>query len=162
MNQNQLYESWRDSVERFSQKRLTKPLDRFPALSGIVSRFQEMSLDTYFAGLWKNDLAFSFTWHSFVDNPRQPIYIAPYFSCASVDGQVTYSKLRTDPVHTGLSLLPSHCDVQGQNPTGALNSGFICISGLAYRATIAWETGLLSFTVYRLTFTAEQEVKSLF
>ncbi|KAF5012675.1 hypothetical protein FDECE_1306 [Fusarium decemcellulare] len=92
------YNHWREViVPGFTKGLLTNPMDKLPALSGVASRFQEMTGDQYVAGLWKNDILNQLVWE--VDlfgvkrAPRQ--YRAPSFSWASVDGPVRFSKVQS-------------------------------------------------------------------
>lgn len=75
-------ENWSEVLENFSGRQITKEEDRFPALSGVVKRFEEMLEDTYIAGLWRSDLPLELLWY--VESPesgrRTLTYVAPSWS----------------------------------------------------------------------------------
>ena len=52
---------WLDLIEH-TEMLLTYEADRLPALSGLASRFLELTGDEYLAGHWKVDLARSLAW----------------------------------------------------------------------------------------------------
>ncbi|KAI8633547.1 heterokaryon incompatibility protein-domain-containing protein [Xylariaceae sp. FL1651] len=56
------YEMWNNTIVEYSKRRLTKHGDRLPALSGLAALFHEITGDTYYAGLWKNDLVRGLLW----------------------------------------------------------------------------------------------------
>jgi hypothetical protein len=48
---------WRNAVVRqYSRLQLTRPTDRFPALSGLASSVGKKTKDEYVAGLWLSDI----------------------------------------------------------------------------------------------------------
>ncbi|RDW63573.1 hypothetical protein BP6252_11118 [Coleophoma cylindrospora] len=70
------YEMWHKTVQEYSKRRLTKHGDRLPALSGLAELVQEITGDSYCAGLWKNDLIRGLLWHYGAHRPyaRERIY----------------------------------------------------------------------------------------
>ena len=48
---------WLKIVSGYSRLHLTKESDRSPALSGLASSFSSMTLGSYLAGIWGNDIA---------------------------------------------------------------------------------------------------------
>jgi hypothetical protein len=55
-----VYTYWYKIVRDYSGRQLTKPIDKFPALSGLALVFGGILKDTYLAGLWKNELCMGF------------------------------------------------------------------------------------------------------
>lgn len=90
-------DAWRRLVREYSERHLTHPSDRLPALSGIAARFQTALHTRYLAGLWENDLPRCLGW--FRNLPRKKKANAlrspfdnglPSWSWGSVDGQTIY------------------------------------------------------------------------
>lgn len=89
------YATWRSLVEMYSGRKLTVPEDRFPALAGIVSKFEKAWSDEYCAGIWKHQFIPSMTWRrtkrfSREYHPQLKAYRAPTWSWASIDGPVEF------------------------------------------------------------------------
>ena len=63
-----LHDSWLDLVESYTQRNLTRKEDRFPALSGLASKYYVAQNDDYLAGLWRKHLGEGLGWC--VINPR--------------------------------------------------------------------------------------------
>ncbi|PBK83994.1 HET-domain-containing protein [Armillaria gallica] len=82
---------WKDLLEVYTSRRLTKPRDRLIAFSGIIEHFQGVWPDSkYIAGLWSHQLPESLLWRSDSgDKPRPQHYRAPSWSWASTDGEIT-------------------------------------------------------------------------
>ncbi|KAL9084537.1 MAG: hypothetical protein Q9165_008040 [Trypethelium subeluteriae] len=92
------YDLWRDIVNRYSSRQLSKDDDVLPALSGLADEFNQVTGDHYFAGIWKDDLIRSLTWSRGALRKKrrngsvehvQPLttYLAPSWSWASVTGK---------------------------------------------------------------------------
>ncbi|PBK63368.1 HET-domain-containing protein [Armillaria solidipes] len=83
---------WKDLLEVYTSRRLTKPRDRLIAFSGVVEHFQlgVWPDSKYIAGLWSHQLPESLLWRSDSgDKPRPHSYRAPSWSWASMDGEIT-------------------------------------------------------------------------
>lgn len=98
--------AWRQAVEDYSSRHLTKVTDKLPALAGLAAAIRDYkpAFCRYLAGLWEDDFVSSLAWAStpvgingFVTNERYSEYIAPTWSWASVAGPVSYSTLRRKP-----------------------------------------------------------------
>ena len=91
---------WYEMVEQYTQRELSYGTDTLPALSGIATRYQEMTTDVYLAGIWKSDLTRGLLWRppnwwhlestydkslKFQEASRPAIYRAPSWSWASID-----------------------------------------------------------------------------
>ena len=53
---------WREIVNSYSVRKLTRINDKLPALSGIAGLLKDSSGDTYCAGLWRKSLPFDLLW----------------------------------------------------------------------------------------------------
>lgn len=134
---------WGDTVQDFSEKRLTYPRDRLSALSGLVRTYQKMDKHCqYVAGHWvdeKNPEKFiaSLLWD--IKDPKESAsqltgrlelrdgYIAPSWSWAPSNQPITWKPPLWEPgapsiisaaCIDGIDIMPAHLD-----PTVALRYG---------------------------------------
>jgi hypothetical protein len=125
-------ERWRGVISSYtSHRELTNPRDKFPALSGIASLFQEKTEDQYLAGLWKRDLGHGLLWRlgdrSGPGNIKWEVFRdrAPSWSWARWDGSVTFPFDAEKPVkddHTAV-LLNYELQYKGKNLYGEVSGG---------------------------------------
>lgn len=101
-----LHDRWYRIVEDYSNRVLSHPEDRLPALSGFAAEWKRMKpRDEYFAGLWKSDIVKGLTWFprsahqvkiprpgesSATWPPSSPFKGTPSWSWAAFDGPVAY------------------------------------------------------------------------
>jgi serine/threonine protein kinase len=124
---------WRDIVREYSQRQLTTPSDKLPALAGLAATISALGAGEYLAGLWNDDLKHSLLWSRDLSTPPtvRPAYRAPSWSWAAIDSQVVWSKSVTD--------LPDDCKTMilscsttlcsNSSPFGAVLGGYLEISG---------------------------------
>lgn len=95
--QHHAWPQWRTHlVPSYSQLKLTKDMDRLPALSAVARGLESVcGKGEYVAGMWLSDLAISMTWRAgaFGTNGLQPgrlpsEYRAPSWGWASIEGPV--------------------------------------------------------------------------
>ena len=94
-----LRDYWFQTVEDFTNRKLTKERDRLPALDGLAQRGKDLGRGDYLAGLWRADMPSALLWrtgteHNFIDCSRPTDYRAPSWSWASIQGPVTYDSQR--------------------------------------------------------------------
>jgi Heterokaryon incompatibility protein (HET) len=120
---------WYEIVEMYSRCFLTKSHDKLIALSGVVRRFQQMSDDRYFAGLWEQNLACQLLWivPDFENASRCPSYRAPSWSWACLDGLVDAHQMRERTAHA--ELLVKILEVECKPARGLLESAVIRFEG---------------------------------
>ncbi|MCJ1448327.1 MAG: hypothetical protein MMC23_008842 [Stictis urceolatum] len=87
------HKAWQTIVESYSARRLTKPGDRFPALSGLATRYLEANKnnsDEYIAGLWRQTFQEDLGWSVFRPAARDAFpalqNMTPSWSWASLPG----------------------------------------------------------------------------
>jgi hypothetical protein len=104
-------ETWMNIIEHFTARDLSKKKDKLPAISALARKASDRQSSDYLAGIWKKDLVYELGWmsfsctlpsressiaqsddgihysHSYIS---KPLYRAPSWSWASVDGPVTY------------------------------------------------------------------------
>jgi hypothetical protein len=82
MNAKSAQLHWSKVVEEYSQRTLTNPEDRLPALSGIAAEFSGYFHGDYLAGIWESKVFEGLLWHQ----KTRFVYTEPTFS-----GEVAYS-----------------------------------------------------------------------
>jgi hypothetical protein len=84
-------------VQDYSHRTLTKPQDKFPALSGLASLFAKFFKSSYIAGLWEKRFVLTMCWEveeteeRTSDTPTTS-WIAPSWSWASCQGIIHWDK----------------------------------------------------------------------
>lgn len=119
---------WERIVRYYSDKSITKEEDRLPALSGIARRFQLVRNSEYLAGLWEDNLSKDLCWMVSSRGRRPGKYLAPSWSWCSVFGSATCSN-DSKLARVDVNILEVSCTPSTSDPTGAVSSGFIRISG---------------------------------
>jgi hypothetical protein len=88
------YLTWYQMIRVYSNKMLTVPSDKLPALAGIAQAFEPRN-DIYIAGTWMNDWLGGLLWQPIASKSlKQPQNLdyprAPSWSWASLDGGVSF------------------------------------------------------------------------
>lgn len=140
--ENMLWTGWEDIVCEYTRRGLTKPSDKLPALSGIATRYQKATGDTYYAGIWKASLLKGLKWHLYEpENDRPSIYRAPTWSWASVFGEILWTEYKSPAVHSlARSTAILDCSVTPKNPLapfGQVSEGTLTIKGVS--KTLKWD-----------------------
>jgi hypothetical protein len=94
---HRLHLEWPFVVANFTRRHLTYASDRLAAMSGLAGWIEQRTTDTYFGGLWYEDLAFQLLWYSETQGVEaaapatrfQEPY-APSWSWTSVTGPISY------------------------------------------------------------------------
>ncbi len=144
---------WERIVRYYSIKSIIKEEDRLPALSGIAKRFQSVRDSRYLAGLWEDNLIKDLCWMVRVRGRRSRKYLAPSWSWCSVFACATCSndsKLARDDI----TVQEVSCTPSTSDPTGAVSSGFIRLSGFLLRgkAVISSNDTLPVFRIQDMEF----------
>ncbi|KAK2024006.1 heterokaryon incompatibility protein [Colletotrichum zoysiae] len=128
--------AWRDLVKQFSRCALTKSTDKLPAFAGVAKLFQDITGDTYYAGLWRSSFLDQLDWQAHEPAKRASSeYRAPSWSWAAVDGAIRPFSLVPDS-----SLLPElddvHVSVIGLDCFGRISDAFLKLQGYLVPATV--------------------------
>ncbi|RGP68537.1 het domain-containing [Fusarium sporotrichioides] len=98
--QGQLYRQWYEIVTQYSQKNLTRSEDRLPAIWALAQKFQEMTGDEYFSGLWKNDILTGLLFKRFQPRPEcrtKQTRCGPSWSWASTECRIEFEYATPPP-----------------------------------------------------------------
>ncbi|KAJ9669041.1 hypothetical protein H2201_000867 [Coniosporium apollinis] len=132
---------WSAIVENYTGRKLTKAMDKLPALSGLASHPGQLTKRTYVAGLWKGDF---FSNHQLlwrvppydegVVSSRAKIWRAPSWPWASIDGRVLFSSTWAQPVEPKhdkgcLDDIQLNAEVLGRDPYGQVKSSRLVATG---------------------------------
>ncbi|CAL1702870.1 unnamed protein product [Somion occarium] len=88
--QSDLRWAWKEVVEDYTQRAVTKPADKLLALAGITEQSYRIWGGKYLAGLWEATLLEDLLWFKDYETifPRPAKYRAPSWSWASVEGRI--------------------------------------------------------------------------
>ncbi|VUC26847.1 unnamed protein product [Clonostachys rosea] len=131
------FEYWRELVETYSGLALTKPTDRFPALSAMASVLNSETNEQYIAGIWSQSLSQGLSWYipQWMGDqvtaafPPTTQFIAPSWSWASVASQVSFSFSEMTDTTSSLDLLTANITPKGVDPFGQITDGYLEVCG---------------------------------
>lgn len=122
--------AWYWLLRSYGGRKMTKPTDKLPAMSGLARLVQSKTNAEYVAGLWSNSMVKELAW--LADGRRAPVsrdeYIGPSWSWASYDGLVS----RNAAYHPSAisEVLDWHVDLKhAENPFGEVTSAWLRIRG---------------------------------
>lgn len=128
-----------DVVAKYSNRALTKPKDRLPAISAVAKVFQNHLYDVYLTGLWKGNIAKDLLWSLDPDShPAQSVtsgYRAPSWSWASIDTPVNFWSATGD-FQPCVHIVDARCTPLGADPTGEVAAGYLTVIGQIMEATV--------------------------
>lgn len=124
-----MHGTWYSLLHSFGGRKLTKPTDKLPAMSGLARLVQKRTNAEYVAGLWSNSMIDGIAWTS--DGRGAPVsrseYIGPSWSWASYDGIVSGSAYIPPAIS---EVLDWHVDLKhSENPFGEVTSAWVRIRG---------------------------------
>lgn len=118
----------------YGERKLSKPSDKLPAISGLASIFAKRLDDQYVAGLWRSDLVVGLSWEG-LHCKRVEKYRAPSWSWVSVDGIIgCTAEFPYTPLAT---IIDVKVDLKGANPYGEILDGRIRICASMRRLYLA-------------------------
>ena len=123
---------WRRLVSAYSTTKLTNPMDKLIAISGVAKNLSQINGDDeYVAGLWRRTLVMDLAWYidlwdeNKISRPQE--YRCPSFSWASIDG----GKVERDFLlkRELLRIRDVRISYAGSDRTGLVTSGYIFVEG---------------------------------
>lgn len=140
LEKKNLWAQWRSIKEWYTRCDLTKSEDKLIALPGIVQEIKDKTKDQYLAGLWRKWLEEELCWRASAPRPR-PIYRAPSWSWAAVDGPVTTKLIKRPILETVHAVVGSVSVIHPSgNTLGAVIHGTLSlVCDLILSGTIAAE-----------------------
>jgi hypothetical protein len=132
---------WYALVRDYSDRAITYPLDKLPALSGLAKKFQELTGDVYLAGIWKEDLVRGLCWQTqslSYDSSRETDeeeYRSPSWSWASSNYPLhwPYEILNADltKINEIIRIQDALVHPSGRDITGKVSNGYLKVIGFA-------------------------------
>ncbi|TEA18482.1 hypothetical protein C8034_v009521 [Colletotrichum sidae] len=124
---------WSDIVYHYTRAKLTNPLDRLPALSGIARRQHEANGKQYLAGMWRERLVTQIPRTRYGIRRKRPSWRAPSWSWASIDGAIFYwhywdRDSIVQELKTYIDVLDAWTTPSGPDPFGRVNDGLLSIA----------------------------------
>jgi hypothetical protein len=142
----ELLKEWTQILEAYSHMDRTQDGDILVALAGIARVIGEAGLHGYFAGMWKENLAFALDWkpkiekNKVVRHRRPSLYTAPSFSWASVIGPVQWNHNQTWTINVAKQYCPEFLEMSstpiGTDPFGGLSAAFLKVKAPLASASI--------------------------
>jgi hypothetical protein len=127
-------------VEEYTERQLTVPSDRLPALSALALKFQgavPFPPGSYLAGLWRPELMHGLAWQcapeGFGIGSLPPTYRAPSWASSSIEAPIYYGNTRLNKLQVETFIESASTNVGG-NVFGEVSSGWLLISGRAASA----------------------------
>ena len=129
-----LYAGWEKTIMELTGRALTYPEDALHAVAGIAAKYQKEIQDDYVAGLWRGVLVRELLWHRTLEHKREKVpprpsrYIAPSWSWASCQGQISFPVTEQDAVMS--TVVIKDCSVRLMNDAikfGDIIDGYVIV-----------------------------------
>jgi hypothetical protein len=157
-DERSMRQMWREIVNSYSVRKLTRIEDKLPALSGIAGLLKECSGDNYCAGLWERSLPFDLLWRCDQSGDlRVRKTRSPSWSWISVDGAVKWPVCQNpnepQPLKyiksttyfecgaEGIKVLDVDCELDGKDAYGRVKTGRLVVRTRLRPATIGKVSG---------------------
>jgi Heterokaryon incompatibility protein (HET) len=124
---------WYSILEMYCRRKMSKPSDKLPAISGIARLLESRMQASYVAGLWSDALVEGLAWERVRrregwEAPISQTYIAPSWSWASHSGDLMFRFANGSSRWRAIArALDYHIELKTQNPYGELKDGWIRI-----------------------------------
>lgn len=124
---------WNSAVQKYCECSLTFPNDKLVALSGLAKHMgdklsERVEQDEYLAGLWRTSMPGSLLWKVKGFGRRPPLYRAPSWTWASLDGDIMLESGAGAPPWY-VDVVGAHVLPHGEDATGELVGGHLHLSG---------------------------------
>ena len=131
-SRSRVAQSWWKIVQTYSAAELYNPADKFAAIAGLASRFEQVLDDEYLAGLWRSSLVTDLLWQSIGAARETKSYRAPTWSWASLDGGEIRGFRLSDKIDDGTVI---SCEIVQADVATHLESRFGIVTGGSLRLT---------------------------
>ncbi|KAK5219554.1 hypothetical protein LTR72_007938 [Exophiala xenobiotica] len=129
--------SWCGIVEDYTRRDLAFPEDKLVAIAGLARRAQQILGGDFLAGLWKNRFHIGLAWQipKEMVATRAPVYRAPSWSWASMDGPVSYDRsdgfVQSDDgfLESAITVLDARVSLTGLDPFGPVQYADVVVTG---------------------------------
>lgn len=129
--------SWYSILQDYTRRGLTMPGDKLVAVAGLARRAHRILQGEYLAGLWRNQIQIGLLWMIDEDASasRAPVYRAPSWSWASMDGPVSWSLIdgwvQSDDgfVESAIEVIDAQVQLEASDPFGPVEKVEIIVAG---------------------------------
>ncbi|KAF3801441.1 hypothetical protein GCG54_00014655 [Colletotrichum gloeosporioides] len=142
---------WEDMVSLYSRCKLTKSEDKLLAFAGVAKAFQELTGDTYLAGVWRSQLLVQLKWTVFKNERAAQVpkrYRAPSWSWASVDSPVrlwfTKQSLPQCENHLVLEVLDAGATSNAFEGMADVSDAWLEVRGTCFECSYEKQEGMFS------------------
>jgi len=166
---------WRVLVQDYSKRKLTRPQDRLPALSGIAHKFQSLGLHDYLAGLWRTDIFRNLMWkavhpseesehreHTTSPKSIKDSAPKPSWSWVSSSLPVTWTGVTAfgsrEYEYSSTATASADCILASQDAMGQVSSGTILMDAVVTTTTVWRREG----KQYRLGKSYDDKTQAIF
>jgi len=130
--------AWQRGLASYTQRNITYPPDRLPALSGVASVVHQRTGSSYIAGLWRDNLVSDLQWdvsdNDHAEKRSLDVYRAPTFSWASLEVCARYPyHVNAPSFRCDATVLDADCSAASLDPFGAVKDGFVELEGYVFR-----------------------------
>lgn len=135
----ELYNTWYSRLHEYTGiRKLTKPSDKLPALSGIATYLAKLTNDKYLAGLWAGDLCRGLLWQRDAIHPYRRIHPprGPSWSWVNFDSGIRFKankNLRVDKAT--IEIIECSTTVKGDSPFGEVTGGKLVLRAIVQELT---------------------------
>ena len=124
-------------MQDYTRRGLTMPDDKLVAVAALARRAQQVLGGDYLAGLWRKQIQIGLLWMIDEESSafRAPIYRAPSWSWASMDGPVSWSLIdgwvqsEDGFVEPEIEVVESSIQLAGEDPFGPVQRVEIVVKG---------------------------------
>jgi hypothetical protein len=153
--QNDPFGFWAEMLQFYTQRSLTFPKDRLPAISGLARAVQRSTSADYVAGIWLQDLKRNLNWMPQDDiMPCPSTYRAPSFSWASIDSPIFMGRA-ADPHPDIFSVVSWDVEPKLQDPLGEIKYASLTVDGFVHTATITHQPECFDGFEFRVRIASE-------
>jgi len=138
------YEIWSDVVAHYTQRQISFPKDRLPAISSLTWLLGE-DTDRYLAGIWESHLPAALLWFTERGNRPEPEYASrsspPSWSWASIEGGVRHlvqSRTSNDTKEVA-EVLDAYVKPSTTDARGMVSGGHITLRGPLFPTEGTWK-----------------------
>ena len=128
-NSQRFYNSWKEIVEEYSSRQMTKETDKLAAILGLAKEAAIVLKDTFLLGLWKGHLHRDLLW--WVKDPESSVrpetFTAASWSWISINGPISF-EFRDDDSYVGHCIEIIHAEAESDQTLPVL-SGKLVVRG---------------------------------
>jgi hypothetical protein len=84
---------WALLVEEYTRRSLTFASDKLPAISGVAKAYENVTMKSYVAGIWREELPQALAWFKRSRDPVEVSELQPSWSWAKMSGKLNFASV---------------------------------------------------------------------